>query len=357
MTCPLHIVSYENRARDTVSVKLLAVSLERQSPFATLHIPARDLPEGLAAWLETRPNVVLDKSFQPKGRGWNVKTSVILHFLETLGERVTWIDADSVLQSDVARLIPADSNTFAVAEEGYPDRMLGSEIRTLGLGMEVGRTYARSINSCFVSVTPAHRELLDDWAALTLTADYRRAQDSPFGDRPPWYWGDQDLLAALVGSKKYVDIKVRLIRNGIDIAHSHDAYDLPLLRRIMTLFRGEPVIAHAMNNKSWLVGPDHDAFTSMYHQLSPYRFASKPYAPMLDEPDARWLTEDTRATAVVLRVLGRRPAAAGLPLGASGSWIILRERTKEIARAILRRRRPGDIRPLLKYWGDKLEEP
>lgn len=329
----MHIVTYENRLPHFCSLRLLVLSLRRHWAAAMVHVPRHGLPDQPVDWLRAQPNVTLHDDMQVGGEGWNVKVSILRQMLARLRGRVTWMDADIVVQSDPSALFAAlDADDLVLCEESYRGTGRGSQIRTRGIGLPMGRELGFTANSCILSVTNRHSALLEDWAGLAASPAYLEQQARPYHERPRHYVGDQDLLTALLGSRDFAAQPLRRVRSGKDIAHSMLASDYPLGQRLMSLVRGEPPLAHAQGLKVWLHGHD-DTGRKLAVQQSAYRLAAKSYSDQMGAEDRAWISGiDTGPTRVLTTLFPRRPSLAGLPLGLAGS---VRMTLSKIKQAVL----------------------
>lgn len=331
----MHFLTFEDRSRDLVALKLLVLSMADNMSGSRLHIPTRRLPSEALDWLKTQPNVTLHSDLEPTGTGWNIKPSLLLQMLAKLGERITWIDADIIVRKRPMQLSGAlPSATLVVAEEGFRWGK-GSSLRTKGLKLVFGRELGYTVNSCVVSATVEHRRLLEDWLALSNSPDYLAAQSAKFSDRPRHIAGDQDLLTGLLGSKDYENIDLVRLRSGKDIAHCMGAIDYPLGQRLRTILSGEPSLVHAQASKVWThVGSRFEK--AAVTQQSLYRLEAKKYLSQLSVDDRAWLFDiESPAIAKLSTLLRQRPSLVGVPFGIEGSYRIARIRLAK-ARASLK---------------------
>ncbi len=250
------VCTYEDREDALVGVKILVLSLARHCPDVDVHAFAPACGNAFRQWAGRQPRLRLHTSRPDGPPGWNVKPAVLLDRLAAGHDEVVWLDSDIVLAGDfrpACRGLAPD--VCVVAEElPWPSGGDGSAPRTRAFGFDVGRAFPRAINSGVVRVTPAHRALLDAWRELLARSDYLDAQRLKAGERPLHHVGDQDGLAALLGSTGFAAVPVRLLRSPRDILYAgwgpYDGY--PLSARLRHLATGLPPLVHAFGaQKPW----------------------------------------------------------------------------------------------------------
>ncbi|MFM8533648.1 MAG: hypothetical protein ACKOEC_08680, partial [Acidimicrobiia bacterium] len=92
------------------------------------------------------------------------------------------------------------------------------------------------------------------WRDLLATPAYLDAQSRPVEQRPRHLVGDQDALAALIGSARFRDMPVALLEPPRDILHA--AWSTycwyPLAHRLRHVADGLPPVVHALGlPKPW----------------------------------------------------------------------------------------------------------
>ena len=315
----MNFVTYENRREDFPSLQLLVLSFAKHMPKARFHIPCGGLHNASISWLADQKSVVLDEEFTPSGEGWSIKPSILLHYLDRLGERVTWIDSDIIAQCNPRRLFNAQTKHEVILCSEVPALDQGSLVRTQGHGLKVGRLLPYSVNSSIVSVTEHHKLLLQRWMVLLQQEDYLVNQrDHKFKDRPPHHRSDQDVLTALLGSSEFQNVPIKLVRTWTDIVHSlFRSPHYPLGKRLATLHRGEPPLLHAQNYKVWRHVGATKQLTSggkmdPHWQYSTYRLAAKRYSDDLAPASRLWMFDlETAQTRRWTRLFPNRPSIAG----------------------------------------------
>ena len=280
------ICIHEDRPAALVGVKLLVASLRRHCPDVPVVVSVPSDQPDIEHWLaEHHPGSWLraDPSFD--GRGWNTKPSLLLKMLDEGHDEVVWIDSDVVLAGDFRPLIGGSTPQHVVpTEELYWGCFPGGSYRTELWGLEPGRRLSATLNTAFVRMTEAHRDLLRAWQRLLAVPSYERSQTRPFFERPIHMMGDQDVLTALVGAKRFSHIPLRYLKRGRDIVHSITPAGYTVTERVRNLFAPLPALIHGVEPKHWERPPQNPP--SFYERLSlelcPYSNVARPYYPQLD---------------------------------------------------------------------------
>lgn len=315
---------FEDRPAALIGVKLLVLSLQRHCPGleVAVHCPAADA--GLRRFLSGRPGVELHVEPALAGQGWNTKPLLLSRGLDSGYDAVVWLDSDVIAAGDFRPRLERHPPAAVVGgQEQYWGLHQGGTIRARLWGLEPGRPLPWTINSGCVRVTPAHRELLAAWSRLLEDSEYRAAQRiEPMYARPIHQQGDQDVLTALLGSRRFEHLPVAYLRRGVDIVQGIGPAGYALHERIARLLRGGglPPLIHGVHPKPWAAAPaggglmdrvrsHHDR---MYLELSPYAYAARPYLDELGE-DAPSLRIRTAGGRICHALSAGSPALAGLP--------------------------------------------
>lgn len=282
---PLHICIAENRREDEVGVKLLVLSLLRHEPEAILHLFVDGLGEGLKTWLSQFPNVCLEHLEVDPSLGWNVKPRVILKLLEAGISPLVWIDSDIILTAPIRHLVEdPDPETVIVTTEFFMIRNRGLAIRTRGWGLPVGRDLPFAINNCVLRLTDRHIGLVKEWQGLLNRPDYLAMQAAPWYERPFYMMGDQEAMAALLGSVAYAHLPLKVLRRAKDIAQCFRADGYSPTERLSNWRRLPPII-HGQGDKPWRASSRKHA----YYQVSPYWYVARDYRDDLLPEERDWL--------------------------------------------------------------------
>jgi len=277
------VCTYEDRPSALVGLKLLILSLAHHCPQLQIHLYTPLREKNFSEWLEKQSNVVMKKLPDIRNTGWDIKPGLLLDLLNEGFENVIWLDSDIIVNRNFRPTMEAFQGDVLIAvEEHLWVTGHNSPQRTLYLGLELGRIFPITINTCILRVTPYHRDLIGAWNSYLLRDDYKKSQSQSFDDRP-WYLGsDQDILAGLLGSTDFADIPVKQLKSGANVAHCFCGYGYSVIDRIKNLFRGLPDFVHAQGPKPWEI-PE-----ALFSELSPYCYAAAHYKDYLDEP-AKWM--------------------------------------------------------------------
>lgn len=306
MSNPLVII-YEDRLRDLVGVKLLLASLARFEPSWRIRLI---VPTDVRTEFHSfNANVAVDRR-KRQATGWNVKPAVMIEALCEDDHPVLWVDSDILLSAPISSLLANFDPTHVVlAEEPRGVRNPGSQLRTLAWDLGSGRHIKFGLNSCIVRVSRAHLPLLIAWAALLADPGYLEAQGRPWHERPPWLMGDQDPLAALLGSNVFASIPIGLLRQGSDIAQCFNEDGFSVAARLAHAFRPLPPIVHAQGAiKPWHVRSPR----AVHLELSPYRWAAQPFANVLQPAEQEWLNLSSPIAKLLNTLAFEDAALAGL---------------------------------------------
>lgn len=309
----------EDRPSHLIGVEILIASLARRSPQCRTVLCDPPASEAFEAWISRCRQVSVHRCGRG-ANGWDAKPQVLLEMLDQGWQRVTWLDSDLVLLGDLgARLNDLGKATMLIAEDVWWARAQGRGDRTLAWGLELGRPPRRGVNTAVVSVTAEHRPLLAQWAEMLTDEAYRRAQQLPWDDRPLHLWGDQEVLAALLGSSRWAGLEVETLVRGAEIAQCYDPGGFSPAERLRLASRGRlPLVAHAMGAKPWEVPPGvkrgrYAKVAGRWHQrLSLYTLAALEYTSEIDRPQP-WM-DSAGGVPYLSRALRCNPVLAELPL-------------------------------------------
>ena len=208
-------------------------------------------------------------------------------------------------------------NTLVVCEEALYGQYTDQGLRTQTWGLPIGNRPPFCYNTA-VSITQAHKTLLHRWCSLLNSNKYLEAKK--IAKRPIHLYGDQDVLTALLGSKKFEDLPLKILTRGEAIIQyfGFSAYTTP--ERMQHLMHGMPPFIHCQRWKPWIPFDRQTTYSGMkkhlqetYLQLSPYGLMAAKYKHLLDEP-AGWMSPLTPTTRFFDFLDCNRPPLRGLPL-------------------------------------------
>lgn len=246
----------EDRHGAEIGIQLAVLSVVEHCPDAKLFIFRPRSAPGFAEWVATQPGCQLIETTLPGANNWNCKPQALLETLSRTGQgsQVVWLDSDLVVTADLATLLAKESpETLAITQEPLSATHQGSEIRTRGWGLAVGRAFRESFNSCVVRTTHHHIPLLEHWQSLLADPGYLQRAPEKLEQKPPHLWSDQDVLQALLGSALYQQVPIRVLRHGIDILHTGGGLAFSMGERLRGLSRPLPTVLHAIGVKPWVL--------------------------------------------------------------------------------------------------------
>lgn len=245
----MKVCIYDNRPDSEIGIRLLLESLCRNSPDCIVHVYFAPASADFRQWVGDRSHIKLIlRDFGPLH--WNVKPIVLMEELKSCNE-VVWLDSDVVVTSAIdpmfANLGPDEIVLAEEAAWGNRD----DQNKAASWGLPVGRSFDATLNTCVLRLTKSHEPLLRDWLELLQGEPYLSAQKLPYQNRPSHLFGDQDVLAALLSSKKHADIPVRILRRGVDILQVFGLKGFTVRERLHAV-RRLPTFIHAQGQKPWL---------------------------------------------------------------------------------------------------------
>lgn len=282
----LNFCIYEDRKEDYVAVKLLVLSILNTHPEARIFLMGENCSKLQIPKDFCSEQIFRVPDFTPKLHGWNTKPEALLYLLEQGLERVYWLDSDLLFVRELPeRILFPDPSTIIVAEETHSVGRQGSGLRTSAWGLQPGRTLYGTANSCVLSVSTHHVDLLGEYRDMLSSDAYRSSMQEAFHLRPLHMAGDQDVLTALLGSHNYADLEIVWIQAGREIAQCFRADGFSVSDRIACLLGRTPSLIHAQGPKPWR----EYACRPVYLELSPYRYAALQYAQSLEPEESAWL--------------------------------------------------------------------
>jgi len=318
----------EDRTACEPALRLLIESLDRNCSGLPIHIFYPPANESFMQWAKAYSQVVVRTEPLHGAYHWNVKPHAILHLLAEGCEEVVWIDSDVIAARSLTKLFQGlASDTIAVAEEAlWGAHSDVGALRARLWGFQVGRVLPFAINSAVVRVTRHHAPLLNRWKELLESPEYKQNQLLDWRDKPAHMMGDQDVLSALLTSREFAEIPVKVLRRGNDIIQYLGLSGYTVAERIKNILFCSPSFIHAQGQKPWMI--DHGAgstgkgkytlreyIEAVYLDLSPYTLSAMSLSGALDGR-AEW-TRPHFALSAALRLAGFwYPPLVGLPIAA-----------------------------------------
>lgn len=323
MTAPTTITCVaDDRADEAVAVKLLIASLADHCPDLPVTVWFPPATKGFARWATRLPQVTLRTEAIPGATGWNNKPHALLLLLEAGADEIWWIDSDVILTSDFrAALPPLRRETLVVAQEALYGRPGDGGIRAAGWGLGAARILDEAVNTSVLRVTTAHLELLTEWKLMLHRPEYVAAQADPWYDRPTQFVGDQDVLTALLSSRRFAEVPLAWLRRGREIIQYFGPSGYTTRQRLGNLTRGTPAFVHEQGgNKPWHRGSRRPGARGVVDELlveaSPYTVYAERYRDVIqaEAGEADWMDSRTFAGRLLRTAgLGSAPLT-GLPI-------------------------------------------
>jgi hypothetical protein len=269
--------------------------------------------------------------------------------------QVLWWDSDVLASGPFRHLFDAQPADVLVAtEDTYWGQEQGGDQRTRAWGMTPGRRLAATVNTGLLRVSTTHSALLEAWREALRDPSYAAAQRIDMLDRPLHLLGDQEVLTALLGSTRFADVPVHLLRRGVDVAQCFGPAGYRVTERVHGLRTGAglPPLVHATNPKPWRVlsesrpgmlrsrslGQARAAYEALHAELSPYTVVARQYRSQL--ADADWLGVRSPAGRALSRLPGPPAIVPELPVAAFDAAVRILRRRLRIGRFELAA--PGD---------------
>lgn len=313
----------EDRAGSEIGLRLALASLREFCPRDPIAVYCGWTNPEFTRWAEQLGNLILIPSRPEGGYSWNCKPHTLRPFLDQGYDEAIWVDSDILVTRDPQHLFEGlDDEVLVGTQEASSEGEQGSEIRTRGLGLELGNIYPWTLNSCIVRATRKHLDLLDHWSEILGSPEYRAIQSKPFPERPRHYCGDQDVLSGLIGAKRHRHIPVKFLRSGLDIIHCGGALGYSSRERLVGLVEPIPPFLHAIAGKPWHVfaewyAKSHSTWFVFYRRLlqetSPYVLRATRWKDRVAVP-CEWMNYHSLLGGLLKLCGGRHHALTGLPL-------------------------------------------
>ncbi|MEL7343318.1 MAG: hypothetical protein AAFN59_00475 [Pseudomonadota bacterium] len=331
----LDFVAYENRREEQIGLRLLALSLEKEAPEAILHIVSDPKNRNDEAWFEERGNVRLIRDISVPMSGWDIKPFLLLHLLDRGFERITWIDADILVARPIAPLFrDLGMDTLLATMEPRRHKPNGLRKRAIGLGLDPGPDEQPfSVNSCIVSATQSHRQLLLDWLEQLDRQDYRASQKVNYVNRPFFFRSDQELLSGLLGSSKHADVPLRVLNDKTEIAQCSARVhgDFSFRSRIRSAMSGGVYFVHSPAINVWDNRHIRERNFVMGRGLHPVRMVALRFQNLLPEEERHRLDSYSVIVAFFVRLARMDPSLTGAPLALTSLLQVVRKFTRRVS--------------------------
>lgn len=336
----------EDRAACEPALKILLLSLSTHCPWLEVNLFYPGASYDFRIWMKKCSRVVLQKARLRRNYRWNVKPQALLCLLDQGFDEVIWIDSDILVTRNIADVLSGlDRETIAVTEDALGNERDDSDARRARLwGFSVGRILPFVLNTGVLRVTRAHHSLLKRWWELVQLDAYQDCQKiAEWKERPVHMKGDQDVLTALLTSREFSDIPIRILGRGKHILQFCGLGGYTTFDRITRLRGTQPTFIHQFGYKPWSEPWPSEQTTRKYVErtyvdVSPYTLLAKRYRNEL-ECGTEWMDPHYKLSRV-LRMLGLgHSALAGLPMaimldfGRLAKWVLRAARTARTAEA------------------------
>jgi len=311
----------EDRISEESAVRFLLLSLTKHCPDIPIVLYFPPATDNFKGWLDRLQQVTLRCPPFPKSIGWNVKSYALLALLEEGQEEVWWIDSDIILTCDFRRSVGklADA-TLVVTEDALSGFYRNDGYRARAWGFEVGRLLPFCLNTGVLRVTQQHIPLLQRWQQLTEDKTYLKTQTLPYNRKPFHMFGDQDAFTALLDSREFSDVHLKILHRGKDIIQYFGPAGYTLQERFLNLMQGLPPFIHSQGEKPWYRQKTPPKWIDFFQYLSyvrlevsPYNRAASPYKHQV-EKDVDWLICSSRLGKLLFVVGFGNAALTGMPL-------------------------------------------
>jgi hypothetical protein len=302
----------EDRLDCETGLRMAILSLSRHCPGTPIYAYRPAHTPDLALWVRQFPHVTLFEHRPEGASDWNCKPQALKPLLAKGHRRTVWLDSDVIVTRDCRPLFTGeDDRVLAMAQEPACQPHQGTALRTRGWGFEVCRALPVTLNSAVLCVSRHHIPLLDCWERLLSDSRYQAFQKLPLEERPLHMNGDQEVLNALLGSREFADIPIKVLGTGIDILHLGGELGYSTTERLRGLVRAKPTFLHAIAGKPWLWLSGEPPWSNpgpfgwhrrLLQELSPYVYEARQYNSQLGT-DVGWMYPRT-AVGTGFRLLG-----------------------------------------------------
>lgn len=318
----------EDRVPEEVGLRIALVTLCEQCPDHDVYVYRASPSAQFTEWIQQFRRVHLIPSAPPGSHTWNCKPHALLDLLDAGFPEVVWLDSDLLLARNCLPLFKDHSpEELIVAPEQASSAHQGSKLRTEGWGLELGRVFPVTINSCVIRVTRQHIPLLRRWKEMLDDPTYFHFQSRPMSERPLHMLSDQDAFNAVLGSQEFAHVPVTFLRRGLDIIHSGGALAYSFSERMRGISNPVPPFVHGQGAKPWIMFDRSVGLTGWFWfyrrllmEVSPYISLARAYRSRLGVP-CPWMDHQS-TLGRMCRVAGfGHFAIRGLPLTAAASLL------------------------------------
>jgi len=306
------VVTHEDRPQAWIGVQLLVLSLRRWCPDLRVRASLPGAGAGLRSWMQARAVDLVDDPALAHA-GWNVKPRALLGALAAGASEAIWIDSDVILAGDFRHLLEAvGGDTLVVSDEHRWGVHHGGHLRTELWGLEPGRTLEGTASSGILRITAAHRPLLQAWKTLLECEVYADAQRREWHTRPVHMVGDQDVLTALLGSRRFAQVPVRYFKSGRDLILNVGPAGYTVSERLANAGRPLPPLIHCTGPKPWETGGCGLGayYRRAFMEVSEYLRVAREYQGELRGASLPWHKRTALARVLTLLSGGREDYAA-----------------------------------------------
>ena len=175
-------------------------------------------------------------------------------------------------------------------------------------------------DSGVIRVTRDHVPLLKRWKELLESSIYKQSQQKPYDKRDCHLYGAQDVLTALLTSREFSWVPVKLLYRGKDIIQYFGPLGYTVRERLINFLNGLPPFIHCLGFKPWrLLEEAHleirlrRFYVPLLLELSPYNYIASRYKSEADEP-MPWLYRSS-SLGSFFKILGLgNPCLTDLPI-------------------------------------------
>lgn len=282
----------DDRLTAEMGIRLLISSITRHSPKWPIALCIPNPSAEFQNWLHGYDNVTLNGiSLQGSWNGYNIKPQLLMEILNSGAESAVWIDSDIItLKSLDYILTDLGNGSLVITEETMgANHYDGDALRARAWGLPIGRKVPFQLNTGVLGVTSKHLPLLKRWKEVLESEEYISAYKQPWAQRPSYYAGDQEVITALLCSKEFSGIKLKILYRGRDIIQYFGLGGYSTIERLGHFLGRLPTFIHAQGPKPWLAAPaTKQSFLHRFRGVSPYSFAALDYQDELT--DKSWLS-------------------------------------------------------------------